>query len=139
MTYEQARIDVMTVIAQVVADHTAYPLVVESSNRAKVDQSLQTNPYLKVEIDYLPGGGQLDLGNTPNVRQVGQICLYTIAKGGSGEAEAAKLMDFVRPYFDCKRFGQINCHAAMAIRSKDIQGWWWVPMLTDFWFVRSSA
>ena len=43
----------MTVIAQIVADWTTYPLVVESDNRTAVDQSLQVDPYIKVMIDFL--------------------------------------------------------------------------------------
>jgi len=139
MNQEQASNDIRAVIAQIKADFTAYPLKVEIDNRNTVDQAAQTDPYLKVEIDYLPGGSQLDIGEQVLVRQVGQVCLYAIVKEDAGTAAAARLLDFVVPYFDRKVLGIVHLHPAQAIRGRAIKGWWYAPALLEFWYDRIAA
>jgi hypothetical protein len=133
---EQARLDIMNVINQIQADFSDYPLVVESDNRQVVDEATQDNPYLQVEIDYLPGGGQMDLGTRPMVKQVGQLCLYAVVKEGAGSAGAGHLLDFVLPYFDCKTRGIVTFHAGQRVRPIRRNGKWYAPVWFDFWFVR---
>jgi hypothetical protein len=133
MDYERIRQDIATVIAQLQLDHVAYPLVVEIDNRSVADLTKQTDPYLKVEVDYLPGGGQLDLADNPLVRQVGQICLYAIDKSGAGTAGVSKLLSFITPYFADGAMGVVRCHPPQATRGREINGWWHQPLLIDFW------
>jgi len=139
MTLTQAGRDIRAVIEQIKADFTAYPLKVEIDNRSTVDQATQTDPYLKVEIDYLPGGQQLSIGTDVVVRQVGQVCLYAIVKEGAGTDLAAQLLDFVVPYFDRKVLGSVHLHPAQAIRGRPVKGWWYAPALLEFWYDRLTT
>lgn len=139
MSLEQARADVMAVVARIQADFTNYPLAIERENLDEIDQATQTDPYLQVEIDFLPGGGQLDLADQPLVRQYGQLCLYAVGKVGSGTAELDKLLDFVKPYFNLKRCGIVNFHAAQAVRGKPANGLYYKPMWLDFWYDTVSS
>ncbi len=134
----QAKADVMTVVAQIVTDWTTYPLQVESDNRTVVDQATQVNPYLKVEVAPM-SGEQADMADHPRVLQRGQILLYAVAKGGSGEADANALLDFVAGYFDMKNIGTVRCHAATATTQKEIKGWWWCPAIVPYWYHRTST
>jgi hypothetical protein len=136
MSQAQASRDLRAVVAQIQADFTDYPLVVEIDNHSVVDQVTQQDPYLLVEVDFLPGGGQLDLAERPLVRQVGQLCLYAVVKKDSGTDAARRLLDFVVPYFELQTCGSVKLHAAQAIRAREVKGWWYVPTLLDFWYDR---
>lgn len=136
MSTAQASRDIRAVVNQIRADFTDYPLVVEINNRSEVDQATQQDPYLIVEIDYLPGGGQLDLAERPTVRQVGQLCLYAVVRKDAGEDAARALLEFVVPYFELQTRGAVRFHAAQAIRGREVKGWWYVPALLDFWYDR---
>jgi len=133
MNLAQIQLDIRTVAAQIVADFSDYPLVVEIDNRKTVDQATQDKPYLKLEIDTLPGGGQLDIGKQVTVRQFGQLCLYAVDRAGNGTARAAALLDFAVPYLSRKVCGGVHFHAGQATRGKDIGGWWHQPCVLDFW------
>lgn len=135
MTLTEARAAIMAVVAQMQIDHTAYPLVVETSNRDVVDQALQVKPYLKVTVAFM-GGDQMDMADKPRIKQHGQVLLCAVAKGGSGEAEALELLDFITPYFDLARLGSIECHACTAVDAKEDKGWWHAPAIVDFYYTR---
>lgn len=136
MNQEQAHVAIMTVLEKIQADFTAYPLHIEIDNVTSVDQAQQANPYLKVEIDFLPGGGQMDLGRNPTVKQVGQILLAAVVKEGSGTLRAKQLLDFVTPYFDMVNLSGLETHAVQAHRSRTVNGKAYFPALVDFWHYR---
>lgn len=135
MTLTEANAAIMTVVAQLVQDHTAYPLVVETDNRDVVDLALQGQPYLQVTIDFM-GADQLDLGEKPRVKQHGQLLLCAVAKGGTGKAETLALLDFVMPYFDMANLGGVEFHAMEAAGAKEMKGLWRAATLGNFYFTR---
>lgn len=134
MNQEQARVAIMTVLEKIQADFTEYPLHVEIDNVCSVDDPLQANPYLKVEIDFLPGGGQIELGQNPLVKQVGQLLLAAVVKEGTGSARARQLLTFVTPYFDMVNLSGLETHATQVHRSMTKDGKAYFPALADFWY-----
>lgn len=137
-TQTQASIDITAVIAQIIAEHTAYPLVVEQDNLGTVDEVTQTNPYLKVEIVFL-GVDQKELSFEHQlVEQWGQIWLTAICKPGGGTAAVKALLDFVTPYFDNKRMGVVRCRPVAAIKGKEVKGLWRQPALVTFSYYRRT-
>lgn len=138
MSEVTARAEIMNVIAQIVEDFTAYPLVVEPDNRKVVDQGTQTKPYLAVMIDFLTER-QMDLSNRPRVQAQGQIVICVVVKENSGTAAGATLRDFIEPYFSLKNLGTVNCHATEKQRTKVIAGWEYMPILINFWQNKVSA
>lgn len=137
MNQEQARTDVLTVLERIRAEFPDYALQVQSYNNEGIDQATQVDPYLEVEIDFLPGGGQLSLGQDPVVKQLGQIALYAVVKKGAGESHARRLLDFASPYFDMQVLGGVNTHATQAYRAKERDGLVYFPMLVDFYYTRT--
>lgn len=136
MNQEQARIAIMTVLEQIQAEHTDYPLHVEIDNTCSVDQPSQLDPYLEVQLDFLPGGGQKDLGTNPIVQQVGQLLLAAVVKEGTGTSRARRLLDFVTPYFDMVNLSGLETDAVQAHRAKDKDGKVYFPALVDFHYYR---
>jgi len=128
-----ARQAIMTILVQVQADWTEYMLAVDSENRDLIDQSKQQHPYLALEIDFL-SAEQMDLSANPMVQQTGQLVVYVVEKSGSGTARAARVRDFIRPYFSLKKSGLLQFHAAEIYRSKTIKGWEYYPVLVNFWY-----
>lgn len=137
MSYAQARTDIATAVAAAVAAWVAYPLVVEMDNRSAVNYDTQQKPFLQVDSYYL-GGDQLDLGDSPLVKQYGQIMLSVVSKEGTGIAESAALADFLVPYFELKNFVVVRTHAAEPQKSRILRGWHYQPVLIPFWFVRTT-
>ena len=138
MSAEQARIDIMTVVSQIVTDWTAYPLQVEAPNWDVIDQATQANPYLQVDIDLL-GGEQKTVGLRPVVRQYGQVLLCVVSKGGTGTSAGNVLGDFILPYFDLQTLGTVRTHAVLPVKGKGRDGWWYQPWLVDFWYDRVKS
>lgn len=137
-TQIQASIDIITVVKQIIASHTLYPLVVEQENKATVDQASQSNPYLKVEIRFM-SADQVELSEQHQlVEQWGQLWLTAVCKPGAGTAGVKALLDFVTPYFDCKHFGIIRCRAVAAVAGKDVKGLWHAPAIVNFCYYRRT-
>lgn len=137
-TQTQASIDITAVIKQIIAAHTAYPLAVEQQNMGTVDQATQVDPYLKVEIRFL-GADQIELGEKNQlVQQWGQVWLTAICKPGAGTAQVKALLDFVTPYFDCKRVGVVQCRAVTAADGKEVKGLWREPAIVNFYYYRRT-
>lgn len=136
MNQEQARVAIMTVLEQIQLEHTAYPLHIEIDNTSSVDQALQDDPYLHIELDFLPGGGQIELGQNPLVQQVGQILLAAVVKEGTGTSRARQLLDFVTPYFDMVNLSGLKTDAVQAHRAKNKDGKVYFPALVDFDYCR---
>jgi hypothetical protein len=130
---EQARVDVSTVVAAIVTAWTDYPLVVEMDNRQAVDQAKQVKPYLQVELRLITGQ-QADLADNPLVRQDGQILLSVVAKAGSGTSDSNKLLDFIRPYFNGKRIGILECKAFEDYPCKPKDGWYYSLAVVNFYY-----
>lgn len=139
MNYEQISRDIRAVVAQVQLEYTDFALKVEIDNRDVVDLVTQTDPFLKLEIDYLPGGGQMTLEHNPIVRQVGQIALYAVDKGGAGTAGTSKLLTALTTHFASGVSGVVRWHPPQAVRGKAINGWWHQPLLIDFWVDAAAA
>ena len=135
MSQVQAATDITAVIAQIIADHTDYTLVVEQQNRTVVDQNLQVNPYLRVDVKLL-SAAQLDLADRPRVEQWGQIWLPAVCKPGTGTAAVKTLLEFVTPYFDCKRLGIVQCQAVTGSGGKEVKGLWVEPVIVNFYYHR---
>ncbi len=138
MSQVQAKLDIRTVLEQIVTDHTAYPIVVEIDNRTLVNQATQVKPYLKAEIKFM-GSDQLDLGNaSQNVEQWGQIWLTVVSKGGQGTADATALIDFITPYFDLRRFSLVQCRSVTSVGGKEMKGLWHQPLIVNFYYHRRT-
>lgn len=133
MSREQVRIDVATTVQAIVTAWTDYPLVVEMDNQEAVDQSVQTNPYLQVEIRHM-SGDQADLSDKPFVYYQGQILLAVVAKAGTGTSDANLLIDFIREYFSLKTLGIVHCKAFEDHSGKLHNGWWYTPAIVNFWY-----
>lgn len=129
--------NIMAVLDQVVADHSAYPLVVEVENRNAVDQASQADPYLKVEIKFM-GGGQLDLADHPHVEQWGQLWLSAVCKDGDGTLASIRLLDFIAPYFQFKNLGLVQCRAVLRASGKSNGGLYRLPALVNFYYHEST-
>lgn len=137
MSYAQARLDIATAVAAAAAAWVTYPLVVEMDNRSAVNYDTQQKPFLQVDTYYL-GGDQLDLADSPMVKQYGQILLSVASKEGTGVSDSAALVDFLIPYFELKNFAVVRTNAAEPQRARTLRGWYYQPVLIPFWFVRLS-
>lgn len=137
MTETQVRTAIQTVLAEIQTDWTAYDLAIDTENRGVVDQT-SPNPYLCVEIDFM-GGEQADMADRPLVKEVGQIVIEVVTKGGSGTVAGAALRDFITPYFDMKTFGELRTHACEKYRGRPKDGLYRLPLLINFWLHRVSA
>ena len=133
MTLTQLRQTVMTVVQQIVTDHTSYPLVVETSNRDVVDQATQTNPYLAISIKPL-SGDQAEIGPSPYSQQLGQIQIAAVVKDGAGVADALALLDFVLPYFHLKVLSTVQCQAAYPVGGREVKGWWYESAIVPYFY-----
>lgn len=131
--YEQIRADVIAVLNQIKADFTEYALHIDPPNMSTVDRATQQHPYLEVEIDCLPGGGQMEIGkDNPLIKQRGQIVLDVVVKGAAGTLASVRLADFIVPYFSCKRLGTVQTYAVQGARGREIKGEWHQPFWVDF-------
>lgn len=137
-TLTDAHTEIMTVVEALQAAWTDYPLVVETTNRAAVDQSVQTNPYLQVTVRMI-GAQQLDMADRPQVKQRGQILLSVVSKGLSGVAKGNNLLDFCQAYLDLKNLGAVQCQAFEVVDGVSIKGWWYAPAIVNFWYTRLSG
>lgn len=137
MSYAQARLDIATAVAAAAAAWVTYPLVVEMDNRSAVNYDTQQKPFLQVDTYYL-GGDQLDLADSPMVKQYGQILLSVASKEGTGVSDSAALVDFLIPYLELKNFVAVRTNAAEPQRARTLRGWYYQPVLIPFWFVRLS-
>ena len=133
MSLATTRATLMAVVEQIVTDWTSYALKVEAPNRTAIDQVAQVDPYLRVDLDFLLGGGQDDMSDNPMVKQVGQLVITAVSKAGNGTAQSLELLDFVAPYFSVRTLGNVQMHAAEAQRGKEIKGWWHQPLLINFY------
>lgn len=133
MTLTEAHQAIMTVISQIVADHTAYPLKVEADNRDVIDQSLQLDPYLQVTIAPM-GGEAAELGPNPLVKHTGQILISAVVKAGAGTADVKALLDFVLPYFSTQDLGTLHCQAAHGVLGYPAKGLWYQPAIVPFYY-----
>lgn len=133
MNQSQARQAIMAVVDQIVADHLAYPLVVETTNRAIVDMSKQTNPFLQVSIQHLDAE-QAELGQNPIIKNICQISLAAVVKDGAGVADAEDLLDFVLPYFSTQALGVLQLQAAARVRGRPHLGLWYQPAIVPFYY-----
>lgn len=136
MSQVQVATDITAVIAQIISDHSDYPLVVEEENRETVDLARQKDPYLKVEIKFL-AAAQIDLGNQQTWKeQWGQIWITAMCKPGQGTARVKALIDFVTPYFDARQIGIVMCGAVASASGKEVNGMWRQPALVTFRYHR---
>lgn len=139
MSLTDTRTDVMTVMTAIVSAWTDYPLLVEAPDRDVVDQTLQTNPYISVDIKMM-GGEQKELGRKPLTEQRGQIVLMVTSKCGTGTVAANKLLDFVVPYFELKDLPLcVRTHTADVFGAKEIKGWRHSPILVNFFYHRFAG
>lgn len=136
MTYTAARTDIATVVQSIITDWTAYSLVVETDNRDNVDYPTQENPFLQVDTLYF-GGEQLEIGKGGMSREWGQIILSAVTKSGTGVLASNTLLDFVVPYFYNKDFSSIRVQQAQRQADKPVKGWYYCPVLFNFYFLRS--
>lgn len=132
MSQTQAMRDIMTTLQRAVDEHTAYPLLVDAPGLEQVDPVTQTDPYLKVKVNFL-AAEQVELG-APTVRMWGQIWLETVVKAGTSWDPAVTLNDYLFRYFNCQRIGILNCLAvgAMPMKTKDGQDHW--PLIVNFYY-----
>lgn len=136
--FETVHTEIMAVVVQAAADWADYPLKVIPPNRT-LDLAAQDEPFIDVEIDYLPGGGQMELGSRPRVKQYGQLVLTIGSRPGTGTADTRSLADFLLPYFDMKQLGLVKLHAVQAVRGVQRNGLWVQPLWVDFEVNRPSA
>lgn len=135
MSLLQCRQDIATVLQAIKTAWVAYPLVIDTDNRNLVDYSVQANPFLQVDTIYL-SADQLDLSANPKVKQYGQLILSVVAKDGTGVVDILTLLEFITPYFDMKDFSSARFHAGEVYKPKVVNGWYYQPVLFNFWFIR---
>lgn len=131
MSMTQAMDEILAVVEQIVADHTSYLLEVDSG-LGGVELVNRTTPYLKLQVKFLPAD-QVELG-APTVKQWGQIWMQIAVKEGDGWKAALELIDFVRPYFNCKRLGAVLCLAAGSMPMKEKDGFECWPIIVNFYY-----
>jgi hypothetical protein len=134
MSLVQARLDIANAVQAVKTAWVTYPLVVETDNRNSVDYSTQSNPFLQVDVNFIDGE-QLDLSATPRTITYGQIILSAVTKDGAGSLQGLTLLDFAIPYFQMQDFPVVRTKAAEPQRSKLLRGWYYQPVLINFWTV----
>lgn len=133
MTLSELRQTVRAVAQQIINDHTAYPLVVETDNRDVVDQAFQVNPYLAISIKPLRGE-QAEIGVAPLSKMEGQIQISAVVKDGSGTADAEDLLDFVLPYFHLQNLATVQCQAAFPTGGREVKGWWYESAIVPYYY-----
>lgn len=138
MSIEGARLDLAGIVDAMVAAHSSYLLAVEMPNRDLIDQTTQTNPYLKVQLKWL-NGQQMDLADKPLVGQFGQILISACVRKGAGEKGANELLDFCTPYFELKDLTVIRTKIFEPQNFVEFEGWWYANALVNFWFHRVSV
>lgn len=138
MSYESNQQAVRTAIEAARVAWTDYTLRVEYDN-ADAAQPVGSDPFLAVEMVYL-GGGQLDLGKSPLVQDMGQIILLASVLNGAGNAKCLKLLEHFRPYLELKDtgLGAVRTHAAYLQKPREPRGLYVLPMIIGFWTQRAT-
>lgn len=123
--------EILGTLQRAVDEHAAYPLDVDSG-LGGVELADRQNPYVRIEVRFLPAD-QVELG-APTVKQWGQIWLEVLTKEGESWRPPLELIDFLHPYFNCKRLGNVLCLAAgsMPMKTKDGFDRW--PMIVNFYY-----
>ena len=133
MSLELIRTDIVTAMeAAKVGFSLGYTLLIEYENRIVVDTKTQTKPFLTVEI-IVTDGSQMELGNSPRHRILGQIHLCAVVPDGSGSADANKLLDWFIPKLHGKAFGTVRTHFAVPAKPTPHLGWQYYGVAIPFW------
>jgi hypothetical protein len=133
LTRSQLRQTVMTVVNKIVADHTSYPLKVETANRDPIDHATQSGPYLQVVVAPMHGE-QAELGRNAAVKYEGQILISAVVKDGAGTVDAEELIDFVLPYFSEQTLGVLQCQAAYPAGGRAHGGLWYESLIVPYFY-----
>ncbi len=137
MSRVTATAEINTIAKAVQTAHSAYTLAVELNNRKTVNQSTQSNPYLKVQTRFFTAE-QADMADHPKVKQYGQVRLIACAKGGDGEVDAATLLDFAYPYFEMQNLALLRLQVAEQGEGRDNKGWWEIDCIINFYYHRTT-
>lgn len=130
---ESVRQAFVTKVTELASTFTAYTLKVEFSNGAKVNTSLQTDPYLRAWIVY-QDGQQVNLSLTPDYRLMGTLVLEACVKEGSGTKAANQLLEHFYPAIHMKdTFPPIRTLAARFASKPTSDGWAAEAAIIPFW------
>lgn len=139
MSRTQATADLMTRLQLAVNEHEEYPLDVELDNDETIDPAGREHPYLKVDIKFLGGAEQKDLGQTNvTIEQWGQIHLAAVVACGSGTHAAERLLAFLEPYFDLEKVGIVQCKAVSALDPKKVNELHHARAIVPFYYHRRT-
>lgn len=133
MTETEARLLIMSRIADMAEAHAPFALAVEQPGHQTIDETLQVQPFVRYFLDFM-GADQAELGGNPLVKYVGQLQLHAVYKENTGEMEGAALRTFMRPFFSAVNLGGIQFHVAEPHRGAVIKNWQHLPLLLNFYF-----
>lgn len=132
-TREEARVALVTKVEALKATWTAYTLVVQYDNRLLVDLAKQTNPYLRVSMEYLDGN-QIALGPNGGHRLIGAIVVEAWVKEGAGMKQANDLLQHFYPSMHMTdSMFPLRTYAAQFRSGNAVKGWVAEAAIIGFW------
>ncbi len=136
MSFEAAQSDLVGAVEAAAALWVGPPaLLIEYPNRRLVDVDRQPDPYVCVEVEFFDGG-QISMGASKWVEEVGTLTLVVHTKVDGGWALARRIMDHFTPHVELKNFTVARTRAARAARSQERRGWNCTPLVVPVWFHR---
>ena len=130
---EDTRIALTTAIEALKATYvTDANLVIEYDNRVAVNPSLQTKPYLAVQVKFIDGY-QADISNTPIHRLEGHLYLVAWVKEGSGSSVANLMLQHFYRGLQHKQFSAVRVRMATPVKSAKVADWIGFPVILPFW------
>jgi len=138
MTFEAARVALVTRFELALAAYPTTKPKVQYQNRDLIDTKVQVEPWVSFSIVNLTGK-QLDLSNKPMSGQYGQIVLAAMARENTGSSKANLLLDYFLPWLELKELGVVRTHSAMGAKNFVKDGWEGYPLLIPFWWLRVAT
>lgn len=135
MSFETARSDIVGAVEAALAAWAGppTPLRLAYDNQTLFDVDAQLDPYLAVELFFLDGG-QLSIGATKALQDLGQIHLVAHVRENAGTRVAQQILDHFRPYLQLKSFSLVRTHAGRGAAPYSKGGWVCLPLIIPFWY-----
>jgi hypothetical protein len=134
-TSEQARQMIVTLGEQAKVAWVGTPIDIQWDNRNLIDITARQTPYVDISMLEM-GGGQLELGPKPLIKQDGYIVVTACIREDQGSAKALALRDHFLPYYELKDLSVLRTYAGTAHKSVLAKGWMCYPVMIPFWFTR---
>lgn len=134
MSMSTAQVAIATRVNQLAGLWTDFTLAVEYENQKSVNLATQTNPYIRLGIDYLDGY-QADLAKNPIHRNLGMILIEACAKEGTGTLVLNRILEhFYKPMQMRDTLVPVRTYAARPTEGYPKDGWYRKPVMIPFWF-----